>query len=191
MNFILNKNNIIPVLIFVWAELTVCPLLVRAGNPIVPNIGLTDPHISIFGKRAYLNASHDASPQNKTYVMHDWWVWSSDDLVNWRKESILKPEETYLKLPLKSCWDTFCVTKNNKYYWYLSTGSTNISVVMADTPVGPWKDPIGKPLIDETMTPAPKRDPDILIDDDGKAYMIFGAGRYYVVRLNEDMILLA
>jgi arabinoxylan arabinofuranohydrolase len=106
-------------------------------------------------------------------------------------ESVLKPEDTYLKKSLKSCWATSGVTKNNKYYWYLSVGTTNIGVVVGDSPAGPWTNPLGKPLIDETMTPAPERDPEIFMDDDGKAYIIFGAGKYYVARLNEDMISLA
>jgi arabinoxylan arabinofuranohydrolase len=56
---------------FAFIFSSIVPFL-RADNPIVPNVGLTDPFISIVGDRAYLYASHDASPQNKTYVMNDW-----------------------------------------------------------------------------------------------------------------------
>lgn len=162
-----------------------------AGNPIVPDVGLTDPHISIFGDRAYVYASHDASPKSSYYIMNDWWAWSSSDLVEWKLECVLKPEDTYLKRPLKECWATFCVTKNNKYYWYFSAGPTNIGVVVGDTPSGPWKDPIGKPLVSDKVTPIAERDPDILMDDDGKAYMVFGHVDYYLVRLADDMVSLA
>ncbi len=43
------------------ATLTHC---VMAGNPIVPGIGLTDPHAVIYGNRAYFYATHDFSPDN-------------------------------------------------------------------------------------------------------------------------------
>ena len=45
--------------------------LACADNPIVDNVGLTDPHISIFGDRAYVYATHDFSPQNTGFVMKD------------------------------------------------------------------------------------------------------------------------
>jgi hypothetical protein len=123
--------------------------------------------------------------------MKDWWIWSSADLVNWKQEGMLKPEETFLKQPSDSCWATFGATKNGKYYWYFSAGPTEIGVVLADSPAGPWKDPLGKPLVSKGLTDTEQRDPDILIDDDGTAYMVYGTFEFYLVRLNSDMISLA
>lgn len=162
-----------------------------ADNPIVDNVGLTDPHVAIFGDRAYVYATHDFSPQNAGFVMKDWWAWSSADLVHWRLECTLKPEDTFLKRPFNDCWATFCVHKNKKYYWYFSAGPEEIGVVVADSPSGPWKDPLGKPLLPKGLTPTEQRDPDILMDDDGKAYMVFGTFDYFIVRLGDDMISLA
>ncbi|WP_202963280.1 hypothetical protein [Jejuia pallidilutea] len=65
-----------------------------AQNPIVPNVGLNDPHIHIFNDTAYVYASHDKSINNKKFIMEDWWVWSSPDLVNWTKRSVLNPKDT-------------------------------------------------------------------------------------------------
>lgn len=123
--------------------------------------------------------------------MKDWWLWSSDDLVNWRQECILKPEETHLAAPFDDCWASFGVRRNGLYYWYLSLGPRNIGVVVSEGPTGPWRDPLGKPLIAEGLTPTSQRDPDIFIDDDGEAYMVYGTFRYFLVRLGEDMISLA
>ena len=162
-----------------------------AGNPIVDNVGLTDPHIAIFGDRAFLYGTHDFSPSNKGFKMQDWWVWSSSDLVNWKHEGTLKPEQTYLKKPFNDCWATFGASKNGKYYWYFSAGQNDIGVVVSDSPVGPWTDPLGKALIARGLTPTQQRDPDIMIDDDGKAYMVFGTFNHFIVRLNDDMISLA
>ena len=165
--------------------------LVHAANPIVPGIGLTDPHGVVFGDRVYLFATHDAFPNSRKFVMTNWWVWSSADLVNWRQEGTLQPEDTFLKRPFNDCWATFGARRNGKYYWYFSAGPTEIGVVLGDTPAGPWKDPLGKPLLAKRFTPTEQRDPDILMDADGQAYIIFGVWKYYIARLNDDMISLA
>ena len=82
--------------------------------------GVNDPHIHIFNNRAYLYASHDHSVDNEKFVMKDWWVWSSDDLLNWEHESTVKPEDIYIGKPMDGCWATDAVEKNGKYYWALS-----------------------------------------------------------------------
>lgn len=64
------------------------------GNPIVPGLGLADPHAVVYGDRVYVYAGHDFSATNTTFVMKEWWVWSSADLVNWKQEGTLKPEST-------------------------------------------------------------------------------------------------
>lgn len=162
-----------------------------AANPIVENKGLCDPHAVVFDERVYIFATHDFSAQNKGFVMNDWWTWSSADLVNWKQESTLKPEDTFIGRPFNDCWATFGTRKNGKYYWYFSAGPEQIGVVTADSPAGPWKDPLGKPLISKGMVPTAARDPDIFMDDDGAAYMVFGTFKYFIVKLGDDMISLA
>jgi arabinoxylan arabinofuranohydrolase len=163
-----------------------------AGNPIVPGIGLCDPHGVVLGNRVYLYASHDFSAENQgRFVTKDWWVWSSADLVHWKQEGLLKPEETFLKRPFEQCWAGFGVGRNGKYYWYFSAGPQEIGVVVAGSPTGPWKDPLGKPLVPKGLTPTEARDPDILIDTDGTPYMVYGTFDFFIVRLNDDMVSLA
>ena len=52
----------------------------QAANPIVPNVGSTDPEIRIYDNHAYLYATDDAEPKARNLLMYDWWVWRSDDL---------------------------------------------------------------------------------------------------------------
>ena len=157
-----------------WGVLGLATGRTFAANPIVQDKGLADPHGFVDGNRVYLFATHDFSPLNKGFVMKDWWVWSSTDLVNWAQESILRPEDTYLRRPYNDCWATFGVRRHDTFYWYFSAGHNNIGVVVADSARGPWRDPLGKPLVAQGLTPTQQRDPDILLDDDGKAYMIYG-----------------
>ncbi|MFW6146273.1 MAG: hypothetical protein ACOC7R_02960 [Planctomycetota bacterium] len=51
--------------------------LERTGNPLIGGRGVADPHVRIFGDRAYMYATHDRSPDNDRFIMEDWWVWSS------------------------------------------------------------------------------------------------------------------
>ncbi|WP_299012508.1 family 43 glycosylhydrolase [uncultured Polaribacter sp.] len=181
-------SNVFKVLtiIFVFLSATV-----KAQNPIVPNKGLNDPHIHIFNDTAYVYASHDKSINNKKFIMEDWWIWSSPDLVNWTKRSVLKPEDTYIgDKNFTRSWATDVAFRNGKYYWYFSEGNQQTGVVVGDTPVGPWKDPLGKPLLTSELTPTDEYDMAIF-EENGEHYIIFGVWDYYIAKLNYDMISLA
>lgn len=164
---------------------------VVAKNPIIPNKGANDPHIRIINGKAYLSASHDKSIENSTFIMEDWWLWSSDDLVNWKLESVLKPEDTYIGKPFAGCWATDIAYRNGKYYWYFSERNEQSGVVVSDSPKDPWTDPLNKPLLSSDMTPTHEYDMGIIEDEQGEFYIVFGVWDYYIARLNEDMISLA
>jgi arabinoxylan arabinofuranohydrolase len=161
------------------------------ANPIVPGVGLCDPQVRIYDNHVFLYATHDAVPGSKSFVMHDWWVWESADLLNWKQVSTLKPEDTYFGKPSAQCWATDAIRRNGKYYFYFSRGPEEIGVVVGDSPAGPWHDPIGKPLIAKGSTPTLARDPGMLQEDDGTTYIVFGCWDYYLARLNDDMVSLA
>ncbi|WP_156167379.1 family 43 glycosylhydrolase [Aurantiacibacter marinus] len=165
---------------------------VSAGNPIVANQGVNDPHIHVFGDTAYLYASHDKSARNADFIMEDWQVWSSTDLVNWTLRSTLSPEETYLREEpgFASAWATDIAEKNGLYYWYFSEANRQTGVVIGDSPVGPWRDPLGGPLLTEDLTPTHEYDPGLFAQGDDR-YIIFGVWDYYLARLGDDMVSLA
>ena len=172
-----------------------------ASNPIVPDVGMADPHIHIFNNKAYLYCTHDADPKSKAWVMPDWRIWSSSDLVNWKLERTILPAETYIGKS-DACWAPDAASLNGKFYLYISNKSIDTGVMVADHPEGPFKDALGKPLLPENLTPAREYDITVLIDG-GIPYMAFGAYKapgskgfpegmpYYMVTLNKDMISLA
>ncbi|GGD27322.1 family 43 glycosylhydrolase [Hyunsoonleella pacifica] len=161
-----------------------------AQNPIVPNKGLNDPHIHIFNDTAYVYASHDKSIDNDKFIMEDWWVWSSPDLINWTKRSVLNPKDTYIGKSYSRCWATDAAYKNGKYYWYFSEGNEQTGVVVGNTPVGPWKNALNKPLLNSDLTPTHEYDMAIF-EENGSHYIIFGVWEYYIAKLNDDMVSLA
>jgi arabinoxylan arabinofuranohydrolase len=166
-------------------------LLPTGGNPIVVGRGLCDPQVRIYEDQAYLYATHDASPGSDRFIMNNWWIWQSSDLVHWQLVSILRPEDTYWGKPWNQCWATDAMTRNGRYYFYFSRGPEEIGVVQGDSPIGPWTDPLRKPLIAKGSTPTKARDPGILQEKDGTSYIVFGCWDYYIARLNEDMTSLA
>ncbi|KQV26008.1 MULTISPECIES: family 43 glycosylhydrolase [unclassified Microcella] len=163
-----------------------------SGNPVIPNQGVNDPHIRIFGDTAYLYASHDLSPSNDSFVMADWQVWSSLDLVHWQHASTLSPDDTYLRgaVEFTSAWATDAAEKDGRYFWYFSEGDARVGVVAGPTPVGPWSDPLGAPLLAEGLTSTQHYDPGIF-SEGGRRYIVFGAWDYFIAELGEDMVSLA
>ena len=170
---------------------------ILADNPIIPNQGVCDPHVHIFGGKAYLFSTHDFGRGESIYKMLDWQVFSSTDLVNWTKEFVLKPEDTYLG-PIHECYATEAATRNSKYYFYFSDQQRSTGVAVSENgPSGPYKDALGKPLLPQGLTTTAQYDVSVFIDDDpGKTpYLIWGytvnEKQYHIAKLNDDMISLA
>ncbi|MFS4417376.1 family 43 glycosylhydrolase [Maribacter sp. 2307ULW6-5] len=181
------KHHLFPLLLPAFFLMA---LAVTGQNPIVPNMGLNDPHVHIFNDTAYVYASHDKSAKNKRFIMEDWWVWSSPDLVNWSHRGTLHPKETYIGTDFEGCWATDVGYRDGKYYWYFSEKNQQAGVMVGNSPTGPWTDPLGKPLLSEELTPTDEYDMAIF-EDNGEHYIIFGVWDFYIAKLNHDMISLA
>lgn len=166
-----------------------------AQNPIIKDFGMADPHIYIFNDKAYLYSTRDEDKNANHFIMPDWHIWSSDDLVNWTYELKIDPSETYMGKGSKRCWATETVKKNGKFYFYFSNGNDDSGVLVADKPEGPYIDVLGKPMLEKDLTAGSEYDATVLNDDDGRSYMIFGHLdtkdpnlRYFITELNDDMI---
>ena len=66
------------------------------------------------------------------------------------------------------------------FYLYFSNSGNGVGVITSTDPVGPWSDPLGKPLVYQDMPglencPAPF-DPGVCIDDNGTGWLTFGGG---------------
>lgn len=173
-----------------------CSVLL-ADNPIVPNISMADPHIHIFNNIAYLYSTRDADSTAHQFIMPDWKVWSSKDLVNWKLERTINPTETYMGQSFR-CWAPDVAYKNGAWFFYFSNGNSNTGVMKGSSPTGPFVDILGKPLLSENLTTGKEYDPTVLVDDDGIAYIAFGHYKvnnkdlnYYIAKLGSDMMSLA
>ncbi len=143
-------------------------------------------------------STHDYSPQNTGFLMKDWRVWQSSDLVSWSLASTLQPQDTPAPSTAYSeCWATDGAFNGTHYAFYLSTGPTDVAVMVSSVgPAGPWVDPLGKLLLNSSLgnalNPSTQiRDPCAFTDDDGTHYIVFGTFNYYIAKLNSDMVTLA
>lgn len=146
-----------------------------------------DPTIRVFGDTYYIYPTSD----KPHWMTTDFSVWSSKNLVEWKKEGMILDVAHGLKWANIKAWAPDCVERNGKYYFYFCADG-KIGVATADKPTGPFTDALGKPLVQKggkvNVYPI---DPCALIDDNGQAYLYFGNGRCaQVFKLKPDMITL-
>lgn len=157
-----------------------------AQNPITKAKGVSDPHIRVFNDTVYLFSGHDATPNDKLWVMKDWRVFASTDLLDWKQVQTIAPADNYMGDNSIDCWAGDAATRNGKYYFYFSDQKRGIGVMEADSPNGPYVDALGKALVE------PMHDPTIFINDDKNKtpYIVYGdkSDAYYIAELNDDMI---
>ncbi|NLE87205.1 MAG: family 43 glycosylhydrolase [Myxococcales bacterium] len=168
----------------VGLALLLTPARARADNPIVQHVYTADPAPMVHGDTVYLCASHDEDETlNGFFTMNDWFVFSSKDMVNWTDHGTPLSWETFSWASANKSWAPHCVERDGKFYFYVPV-SDKIGVAVADSPLGPFTDAIGAPL----LTNYQYIDPTVFIDDDGQAYLYFGNPKLWYVKLNEDMI---
>ena len=47
-------------------------------NPLVPHVGMADPHVHVFNGSLYMYSTHDLIQQGATGCCSgDWWIWTS------------------------------------------------------------------------------------------------------------------
>lgn len=169
-------------------------------NPIISHVFTADPSAKVFEDRIYVYASHDLDDQDD-YLMTDFHVFSSNDLVNWQDHGVALDAADMPWVSRLYAPDAAHSEVTGKYYLYFANGGSNIGVAVSDSPAGPFEDAIGGPLVTRS-TPGVEDvdwifDPGVFVDDDGQAYLYFGGGmpdtgdNARVIRLAEDMVSLA
>jgi beta-xylosidase len=158
-----------------------------SGNPLFPG-WYADPEAVIFDHTYWIYPTFSA-PYNKQVFMD---AFSSKDLVNWKKhERII--DTSSIKWAWRAMWAPSVTRKNNRYFLFFGANdiqSNNekggIGVAVADAPSGPFKDHLGKPLIDQFHNGAQPIDQFVFQDGD-KTYLFYGGWRHCnIVQLNDN-----
>lgn len=170
-----------------------------AANPIITDVLTADPAALVVKDKVYLYTGHDVAKDNtKFYEMHDWLVYSSSDMVNWESHGPRLTVKEF-KWAKGDAWASQIIERKGKYYWYVTVRHNDtkpgfaIGVAVGDSPLGPFKDALGKALITNDMTTDTPNDwddidPSVIIDDDGQAYLFWGNTKPRYVKLKKNMI---
>jgi arabinoxylan arabinofuranohydrolase len=185
------------------------------SNPLITQKFGADPYAMVYNGRVYIYLSSDAFmyDNNGNVIDNNYsniktiTVISSDDMVNWTDhgEIPVAGSSSAAKWASNS-WAPAVTHKvingKEKFFLYFGNNAGSVGVITSDTPIGPWTDPIGKPLI-TTSTSGVNGvvwlfDPAVLVDDNGTGYLYFGGGvpdnqsanpkTARVIKLSDDMI---
>jgi arabinoxylan arabinofuranohydrolase len=172
-------------ILFILIIITVC-FDIHSQNPIIQTKFTADPAPMVYNDTVYLYTGHDEDDAIG-FKMQNWLLFTSTDMVNWTDHGVIASLKNFKWVSVDNgAWAPQCVERNGKFYLYCPMpGGVGIGVLVANSPYGPFRDPIGKPLIKNSNSDI---DPTVIIDDDGQAYMYWGNPKVYWVKLNEDMI---
>lgn len=179
------------------------------GNPLVRDCYTADPAPMVSSDgRLYVYCGHDECFEDKPgyegkygFNITEWLCYSTEDMVTWTDHGvIMKP--TDFSWAIGEAWASQVMEYEGKYYFFVSTqcGDPNckaIGVAVSDTPDGPFKDAIGKPLVTDEMTDNGPRgwwndfDPTVMVDDDGTPWLCWGNGTCFLAPLKHNLVELA
>lgn len=195
--FMTTKNKLLTFLSLI--TLVANASRVMADYPIASHRYLADPTSLVTKDRVYIYCSNDdESPVEGSYNIPNIICVSSSDMKNWTDHGSVFRAADSTKWAKKT-WAPGAIERDGKFFLYFGNGGANIGVATAPSPIGPFTDPLGKPLITHGtpgVQPATNMwlfDPGVFIDDDGQAYLYFGGNGDHnvrVVRLKRDMITL-
>lgn len=160
----------------------------RAGNPIFPG-WYADPEGVIFGDDYWVYPTYSAPYGEQVFLD----AFSSKDLVTWTKHSRIL-DTNAISWARRAMWAPAATEKDGRFFLFFSANDIQndrelggIGVAVADRPSDPFKDHLGKPLIDRFYNGAQPIDQFVFKDTDGQHYMIYGGWRHCnIARLRDD-----
>lgn len=172
-----------------------------SGNPIFPG-WYADPEAIMIKDKAWIFPTFSAAYRKQVFMD----AFSSKDLVNWTKHERIVDTGS-IKWAYMAMWAPSLVSKDGKYYLFFSANDIQsaarqkaagnaapvddtlggIGIAVADKPEGPYRDYLGKPLINQYYNGAQPIDQTVFQDVDGQYYIFYGGwGRCNVGKLNKD-----
>lgn len=173
-----------------------CPLFMKAQqNPVIDG-WYADPEAAVFGNTCWIYPTYSAKYKQQVFMD----AFSSTDLVHWKKHPHII-DTAIIKWAYMAMWAPAIVKKDSRYFLFFSANDIQsrlrnglkddtlggIGIAVADKPGGPFKDYLGKPLINHFYNNAQPIDQSVFKDTDGQYYLIYGGwGRCNMAKLNKD-----
>jgi len=190
MYFRLGKT-LLAVWLMLSATADVCLAQKQAecNNPVFTG-WYADPEGAVFEGRYWVFPTFSDLYENQTHFD----AFSSKNLKTWKKhERVLTADD--VKWAKKAMWAPAVLEKDGTYYLFFSANDVHegevggIGVATSSRPQGPYKDALGRPLIQQIVNGAQPIDQFVFRDDDGQYYMYYGGwGHCNMVRLADDLL---
>ncbi len=160
-----------------------------SGNPIFKG-WYADPEGAVLDGQYWVFPTYSADFDDQTFMD----AFSSPDLVTWTKHPRVLDKKD-VSWARRAMWAPAVMHANGKYYLFFSANDVHegevggIGVATANRPEGPYKDALGKPLINEIVNGAQPIDQFVFRDDDGQYYMYYGGwGHCNVAKMSPDLM---
>ncbi len=159
-----------------------------SGNPIFQG-WYADPEAQVFGREYWVYPTFSARYNEQTFFD----AFSSPDLVHWTKHGHILDTNT-VSWAHRAIWAPAVAERHGRYFIFFGANDIQndhqvggLGIAVADHPEGPFKDYLGKPLIDHFYNGAQPIDPFVFRDNDGQNYLTYGGwGHCNICRLTED-----
>jgi len=165
------------------------------GNPISPCVFCADPTAMEYNGRLYVYGSNDhqqflangKTGENNYGAIKSLVVFSTNDMVNWTFHGTIDVGKLCSSWGWRfaASWAPSVTWRETaagepEFFLYFANSGGSVGVLKASSPIGPWRSPLSKPLIDSD-TPGVKPcnwifDPGVVIDDEGTGWIAFGGG---------------
>lgn len=170
-----------------------------SGNPIFDG-WYADPEGAVFGNTYWVYPTYSSTYDKQVFLD----AFSSPDLVTWEKHPHIL-DTTDIKWARQAVWAPSIIQKEHRYYLFFGANDIQrpgrdsydphndinhfggIGVAVSNSPAGPFKDYLGKPLISGFYNDAQPIDQFVFKDVDGMYYMFYGGwGHCNLGKLNAD-----
>nr|MDE5563580.1 family 43 glycosylhydrolase [Oscillospiraceae bacterium] len=185
------------------------------SNPLFTQRFGADPGVMEYNGRVYVYMTNDVIEydnngqvkENGYGLVNQINCISSDDMVNWTDHGAIPVagKNGIAKFANNSwapCAAHKTINGKEKFFLYFCNGGNGVCVLTADSPTGPWSDPLGGPLVTRAVPNCGDIpwlfDPAVFVDKDGTGYLAFGGGvpdgktempsTTRVVKLSDDML---
>lgn len=173
-------------------------------NPIIGDgsVYSADPSLLADGDTLYIHAGRDqAGTTTNDFIMNEWQAFSTTDVDSgaWQHHpSLMRPETVFdWATPGRAYAGQVVKGTDGRFYWYVpvheaaSTAADKfgIGVAVSSSPLGPWTDHAGGPIVSQTIlgNDAHNIDPTVLVDG-GRVWMYWGSfSRLMAIELQADM----
>lgn len=159
----------------------------KVNMPLIQTKYTADPAPLVYDGKVFLYTTHDED-WGDNFEMYDWLLYTSEDMVNWTDHgAVASTKDFKWRSRDNGAWALQVIERNGKFYMYCPLHGHGIGVLVSDSPYGPFKDPLGEPLVWQREHWF-DIDPSVMIDEDGQAYLYWGNPHTYWALLGEDMI---